>query len=47
MAADESTVLYDGLVLMYAIVVAGDGAGAHVHAFANFRVSKIGQMVSL
>ena len=37
----------DGLVLVDAVVVAGDGASADVGAFADLRVAEIGEMAGL
>ena len=44
-AADKYSVFDDRLVFMHAVVVAGDGAGTDVHAFANFGVAEIGEVV--
>ena len=37
----------NGLVLVHAVVVAGDGAGANVHTLANHGIAEIGKMVGL
>jgi len=44
---DEHIVLDDGLELVGAIVVAGDGAGANINALANLGVTTVGQMIGL
>ncbi len=43
--ADEGAFFNDGYVLIYAIVVAGDGSCADVDSRANLGVAKIGEMV--
>src|SRR5205807_1112387 len=45
--ADEGSIFNDGYVFGHAIVVAGDGAGAHVYVRANFCVAQIGEVISL
>src|SRR6185312_14993055 len=42
--ADERPVFDRGLVLVHAVVVAGDGAGADVDLRADLRVAEIGEM---
>src|SRR5208337_3279570 len=46
-AADEHSILDDRLVLVHAVVVAGDGARAYVHAFTDFRVAQIAEVIRL
>src|SRR5690348_14106887 len=46
-AAYEHAIFDNGLVLVHAVVVAGDGSGADIYFLTDFRVSKIGQMVGL
>src|SRR3546814_18614699 len=45
--ADEVVVLEDGAMLVGAVVVAGDGASAHVYARADVGVAHVGQVVGL
>ena len=45
--ADESVVVDDGLVLVGAVVVAGDRACADIHVAADRRIAEIAQMVGL
>jgi hypothetical protein len=44
-AADKNIVFDDGLVFVYAIVVAGDGAGADIDLFADLAVPEVSQVV--
>src|SRR5690606_19225273 len=46
-AADEGIVADDRLVLVGAVVVAGDRAGADVHAGAHFGIAHVGEVVRL
>ena len=46
-AADERAVLDDRLVLVHAVVVAGDRAGADVDVCADRRVAEVGQVIDL
>ncbi len=46
-AADEGSVFNRRSVLVDAIVIAGDGARPDVHAFTNFGVAQIGEVVGL
>src|SRR5205814_7222316 len=46
-AADEGTFFDDGGVLANAVIVAGDGSGAHIHVSANIRVTKVSKMIGL
>src|SRR5579859_1314650 len=45
--ADEGAVLDDGLVLVHAVVVAGDGAAADVHFRADVGVAEVAQVIGL
>ena len=45
--ADKDVILDDGLVLVGAIVVAGDGTGANIHIGTNLAVAQIAQMTRL
>ena len=45
--ADEDVVLDHGAVLVRAVVVAGDGAGADVDVAADGRVADVGEMIGL
>src|SRR6185369_4876450 len=42
---DEDVVLDHGAMLVYAVVVAGNGAGANIHVAADARVAHVGEMV--
>src|ERR1700730_11545103 len=44
-AAYEYAVFDDGLVLVYAVIVAGNGTGADIDFFADFRVTQVTEMV--
>ena len=44
-AADENAVADDGLVLVHAIIVAGDRTGSDVHARTDFGVAQIREVV--
>ena len=44
-AADEDAILDHRLVLVNAVVVAGDGAGADVHFLADYGITKIGEVI--
>ena len=46
-AADEDAVSDYRAVLVHAVVIAGNGAGADVHAGPDFRVAEISQMLGL
>ena len=46
-AADEAVIADDGAELVPAVVVAGDGACAEVHAGADFGVAEVGEMIGL
>src|SRR5580704_11839107 len=46
-AADEHAILDDRSVFVDTVVVAGDGARADVHAFTDFRVSQVAEVIRL
>src|ERR1039458_10788814 len=46
-AANEHAIFDHGLLLVHAIVIAGDGARADVDAFADFRVAQIAEVICL
>src|SRR5690606_20967869 len=45
--SDEGVVFDDGLGLVHAVVVAGNGTGAYVYTLANDRIADIGQVIGL
>src|ERR1700761_3002903 len=47
MAAHKSAVFNQSAVFVHAVVVAGDGTGADIHAAADLRISQIAQMAGL
>src|SRR5271166_6521149 len=46
-AADKDAVSDHGFMFVYAVIVAGDGSGADVHACADFCVAQVGKMIRL
>jgi hypothetical protein len=46
-AADENVIADLGLMLRYAVVIAGDGAGADVRLAADGSIAEVGQVQSL
>src|ERR1019366_5072346 len=46
-AADERAILDHRLVFLLAVVIAGDGARPDVHAFPDFRVAQIAEVIGL
>src|SRR5207244_11130785 len=46
-AADKDPILADGLMLVSAVVIAGDRAGADVHALADPGIAEVAEMIRL
>src|SRR5690606_38365231 len=44
---DEGTITDHGLVLVHAIVIAGNGTGTDIHLFTYLGIAQIGQMIGL
>src|SRR6185437_2412695 len=45
--AHKRSVLDNGDVLVRSVIVAGDGAGSNVHAFADLGIAKVAQVIGL